>query len=223
MKIKNLVYYAFAVMLMFPSEGHAQFLKKVGKALKDVDNTLKEVNDILGSKETSSVKTENDFIEVSEEAFVGESVSQRSNKPFRLTTNHPDFKVKVKRCEVSGKTCVIDLILENVGDSDVHIKVGRSWGMIAYDDDANQYVGGNQKGDIQIAVGNTSEWLWSGTIKLMAGVPIKARIQIEGVTESATMFRRLDVGIRSDEWNLNNENKKLIFYNLPISREGNEF
>ena len=77
MKIKNLVYYAFAVMLMFPSEGHAQFLKKVGKALKDVDNTLKEVNDILGSKETSSVKTENDFIEVSEEAFIGESVSAR--------------------------------------------------------------------------------------------------------------------------------------------------
>ena len=41
--------------------------------------------------------------------------------PLKIVTNHPDFKIKVKRCAASGKTVVLDLILNNEGTNDVKI------------------------------------------------------------------------------------------------------
>ena len=187
-------------------------IKKKDKNKQEPEQTeIQETVNVTESTDLLKSRASNE--EGVEIAVVGEEL-QRREGAFKLVTNHPDFKIKVRRCEASGKTCVIDLIIENVGSSDVDIEVkGGSWhGLIAYDDEANQYE------SIGIAVGNK----WGlGTHKLPAGVPMKARIQVEGVVESATMFRRLDWKIYCSAWGLN-DNKPIKFINLPISREGDE-
>ena len=60
----------------------------------------------------------------------------------KIVTNHPDFKIKVKRCAASGKTVYIDLILNNTGYNDVEGLA--AWGSggnasEAYDDEGNIY------------------------------------------------------------------------------------
>lgn len=145
--------------------------------------------------------------------FVG-TASVSAQDGFRIVTNHPDFKIKVVRCEASGKTCVIDLILENAGSQDVHcIMRGSFYGLsLAYDDEANQY------DNIAVSIGNSRLSNDVG-IDLLAEVPVKARIQIEGVPASATMFRRMDITFDCDAWKLNAD-KKVKFYNLPITHDG---
>jgi len=217
MKKRNLVLLLFAFVLSFSSESYSQgFLKKLGKALEDVNKTLDEVNSVVGGTNSKSSDFDSKVVtkDVSVEAFVGDTDLQRGSKPFRLTTNHPDFKIKVRRCEVAGKTCVIDLILENVGYSDIKIYVP-SYSCIAYDDEANEY------SNIAVAVGG-NEWIQNTSRTLLAGVPMKARLQIEGVSEAATVFRRLDWKIQSHDWGLGDK-KFVSFVNLPISREGDSF
>lgn len=78
-------------------------------------------------------------------AFGIQNVSAQ-DAPLKIVTNHPDFKIKVKRCAASGKTVVIDLILSNVGATDVEniegfggIYYGSPRGTEAYDDEGNIY------------------------------------------------------------------------------------
>lgn len=217
MKKRNFVLWVFAIMLSFNSAVYSQgFFKKFGKALEDVNKTLDEVNAVVGgtNSKSSDIDSKVATKDVSVEAFVGDVDLQRGGKPFRLTTNHPDFKIKVRRCEVAGRTCVIDLILENIGYSDIKIYVP-SYSCIAYDDEANEY------SNIAVAVGG-NEWIQNTSRTLLAGVPMKARIQIEGVSEAATVFRRLDWKIESRDWGLGSK-KFVTFVNLPISREGDIF
>ena len=191
--------------------------KKKNKNKQETETTeVQETATVVETTELVDSRASNE--EGVEIAVVGEEL-QRREGAFKLVTNHPDFKIKVRRCEASGKTCVIDLIIENVGSSDVTISVQSSYGnnyLIAYDDEANEY------NYIKLAVG--SKWIttsYQEKVTLLAGVPMKARIQIEGVAESATMFRRLDWRIYSDAWGLNS-NKPIKFINLPISHEGDE-
>lgn len=146
--------------------------------------------------------------------FTETSANDSEERPMRIITNHPDFKIKIKRCEAAGKTCVIDLIIENIGYEDVIIQTrGGGDCFIGYDDEMTEYT------NIKISIGN-SNWLgyWENR-QLMANIPIKARIQIEGVPAAATMFRRIDWLINCRAWNLG-ENKKVKFLNIPITREG---
>lgn len=229
-----------AIMMMMPDFSYAQndnkkSDKKIEKAAAIAGGALVGAA-VLGSlfKKKNKNKQETETTEVQETAIVAETTElvgsrasneegvkiavvgeelQRREGAFKLVTNHPDFKIKVRRCEASGKTCVIDLIIENVGSSDVSIyaDAGYNGALIAYDDEANEYT-------------NISHFIGSkGGRKhtLMAGVPMKARIQVEGVAESATMFRRLDWKIQCNAWGMN-ENKPIKFINLPISREGDE-
>ena len=73
--------------------------------------------------------------------------------------------------------------------------------------------------NIKISIGN-SDWLgyWKKR-QLMANIPMKARLQIEGVPAAATMFKRIDWTIYCDAWNLSDK-KKVKFLNIPITREG---
>lgn len=187
--------------------------KKKNKNKQETETTeVQETATVVETTELVDSRASNE--EGVEIAVVGEEL-QRREGAFKLVTNHPDFKIKVRRCEASGKTCVIDLIIENVGASDVYISTGnRTGGLIAYDDEANRYE------SIKVSVGN-NEWIWYKQRMLMSCVPMKARIQIEGVAESATMFRRLDWYIDSKIWGLDG-NKPIKFINLPISREGDE-
>ena len=137
----------------------------------------------------------------------------------RIVTGHPDFKIKLVRCEAADRTCVIDLIMENVGEDDVEIDVTADVPTEAYDDKANQY----SKKDILVSVGKSGlmpcdMWI-SGT--LYASVPVKARIQIEGVSTSATMFRRLNLDVECKAWNIGGS-KTVKMFNIPITREGDD-
>ena len=128
---------------------------------------------------------------------------------------HPDLKVKMTRCEAAGRTVVIDLVFENVGGNDVDFRI---WGgdnnrSVAYDDEGNVF------NNLRVKVGNSDMSTWYVKQILPAGVPLKGRIQIEGVPESSTVFRRIDLHVESEAWNLD---KKIKISNVPISREGDE-
>ena len=73
-------------------------------------------------------------------AFGLQNVSAQDG--IKIITNHPDFKIKVKRCAASGKTVVIDLILTNEGTNDIEgvYVCGGAWDCSeAYDDEGNIY------------------------------------------------------------------------------------
>ncbi|MCH5331678.1 MAG: hypothetical protein J1E33_04650 [Alistipes sp.] len=143
---------------------------------------------------------------------------------FRIVTSHPDLKIKVQRCEASGSTCIIDLILENIGGSDVTIGF-LCKKTVAYDDEANNYEG------LVSLNGKPPRNTYYRTL-LPVNVPIKARVQIEGLSTAATMFRRIDLNFYCDDWLIGNGDigwsmmrkyeKFAKLMNVPISREGDE-
>lgn len=216
--------WALALLLLLPVDMMAQ--NKIEKTVETASEAVEAVSGVVslfkrGRKRDSAEQKNTQDIAQGEEAVVGESF-ERTTGRFKVVTHHPDFKVKVKRCEASAKTCVIDLIFENVGSNDVNISAGKLFGAIAYDDEANQYEGRQDNDVFKIAIGNLDGWMWSSTVTLMSEIPVKARIQIEGVSESAEVFRRIQIPIRSDVWGIGSREKWLTFHNLPISREGDE-
>lgn len=142
------------------------------------------------------------------------------NEGFRIVTGHPDFKIKIQRCEASGSTCVIDMLVTNTGSSDIQADiVGGYWNdaSIAYDDEGNVY----NKEKFLVGYSSSAPRTSGYVFSLPAGVPIKARIQIEGLASSATYFPRLDLAVGCKAWGLDYYEKKLVkMYNIPISREG---
>ena len=146
----------------------------------------------------------------------------------KVVTGHPDFKIKINRCEAAGSTVVIDMVFENVGSRDVapvffggsrHIVAGPNRDTsFAYDDDGNKYTGSN---DFKFAIGKSDLTGFEIKETLPAEIPIKARIQLDGVPESATMIKRIDFFIDCPSWNLN-LNKPIKITNLPIYREGED-
>lgn len=140
----------------------------------------------------------------------------------KIVTGHPDFKIKITRCEASGSTAVIDFLLENVGNDDVKISMyggnEQDSKSVAYDDEGNKY--GGKK--FQIAISGSGLTAYSLGETLPPDIPLKARIQIEGVPESATEFKRVDLQLYCNTWNLNRDKKPVRFTNVPIFREGDE-
>jgi hypothetical protein len=196
--MKKFLFCLMALMMLGAADAYSQkWLKKIGKALDDV-------NGALGG--TTSTTTTISTIQS------GSNISA-SDGAFRIVTNHPDFKIKVTRCEASGKTCVIDLILENVGSNDVSLR-NYSGDNMAFDDEANQYNGDKMK----MAIGDLSNWE-TVFFTLRAGVPIKARMQIESVPESVKLFRRIDMCLECEAWSLSYR-KPIIFTNVPITHDG---
>ena len=138
--------------------------------------------------------------------------------PLKIVTNHPDLKIKVKRCAASGKTVILDLVLNNVGVNDVEnvLVSGGCSGTEAYDDEGNIY----QDGAIRVRVANRNEYACYNTdyFNIPAGVPIKLSVSIEGVPQSAESIARLKLIFDSDAWNLNRD-KPVRINNIPISRD----
>ena len=133
----------------------------------------------------------------------------------KIVTGNPDFKIKVTRCEASGSTVYMNLLLENKGDKEDRIIVygGGINSSFAIDDEGNSY----NESDFQVKIGKEllSSVTTSGT--LYPDVPVKLSIQIEGVPESATLFRKiiLEVQFVSGDFH-----KKVEISNVPIYREG---
>ena len=149
-------------------------------------------------------------------AFGLQNVSAQDG--IKIITNHPDFKIKVKRCAASGKTVIVDLILNNTGVNDienVEVKGGGDTSE-AYDDEGNIY----QRNNFKVKVANRPDYDMYGTGKfnIPAGVPIRLSISIEGVPLSAESIARLKILFLCSAWGLNWD-KPVKISNITISRD----
>lgn len=137
----------------------------------------------------------------------------------KIVTNHPDFNIKVKRCAASGKTVIIDLILNNEGTNDV--EQVQAWGGFsseAYDDEGNIY----QSTDLKVKVANRQNYNHheSGLFNIPTGVPIKLTYRIEEVPQSAQSISRLKLNIECQAWGIGaREGKFVKISNIPITRK----
>lgn len=142
----------------------------------------------------------------------------QAQAPLKIVTNHPDFKIKVKRCAASGKTVIIDLILTNEGATDVEEIQG--WGGLygteAYDNDGNIY----QHNAIKVRVANRPNYSDSdtGRFKIPVDVPMRYSICIENVPISSESIARLSLQFTCKKWALDH-NKLVKISNIPISRD----
>ena len=143
----------------------------------------------------------------------------------KIVSPHPDLKFKITRCEAAGNNVIIDYVIENLNtkDIDFHIASGDDYGIgdfsTAYDDEGNMY----GKGKIKVNCGN-SNLISTGFLdtKIPSEIPVKGKIQIEGIPESASLFKRLDLRAYSDDLGLDWRESKIRITNLPIYREGDE-
>ena len=149
-------------------------------------------------------------------AFGIQNVSAQDG--IKIVTNHPDFKIKVKRCAASGKTVVIDFILNNTGTNDVEgLEAYGGNKSEAYDDEGNIY----QNNNLRVKVSNRQnyEQYGSGRFNIPAGVPMKLSVSIEGVPQSAESIARLKLLINCDAWGIGYSSDKYVkISNIPISR-----
>ena len=143
---------------------------------------------------------------------------QAQDAPLKIVTNHPDFKIKVKRCAASGKTVILDLILSNEGANDVENVdiMGGASGAEIYDDQGNIYQGES----IAVKVANRKDYdMWrTGEFHILTGVPMRLSIRVDGVPAAATSIARLKLPVSARQWNLTRE-KPVVFRNIPITRD----
>lgn len=185
---------------------------EIGNTANEIGNTAKTIVGLFKRK-----KNNTEGSNATDAALSGES--SFAEEAFRIVTNHPDFKIKVLRCEASGSTCVIDMVFENIGSQDVEIAIdgGYAGGSVAYDDEGNRYDNSN----LEAAIANKSLSVYGSSSALPAGIPLKVRVQIKGIPVSVRMFRRIDLGVTCDSWHFDRDNQVKLF-NVPISREGDE-
>ena len=137
---------------------------------------------------------------------------------FRIITGHPDFKIKAVRCDASDSTCIFDMLVTNVGSQDVKATFngGSGTSSKAYDDEGNMYNDEKYK----LGAGNQQPNMYACGVTLPAGVPVRVRIQIEGLNPAAAMFSRIDMGVICDAWGWPFGQTHIVkFMNVPISRD----
>lgn len=198
------------VFLMTPNCVDAQgFLNKIGKALDKVGKVIDTLPSESSSKNSSSSSNNN-----------SSSTSSRTytTKQGGMTISvvHRNLKIEIKRCEAAGNTVVVDFMIENAGGNDADLRVWGGNRSTAYDDEGNVYKGGA----LQIKYGNSGLANWDVNGVLPSGIPLKGRIQIEGVPESITTFSRIDILMESNAWDFHDKITKIT--NIPISRDGDE-
>ena len=215
---KNLLNVVLMACMAFePAVTHAQDWKDIAGTALGVGIAL------FGSKKSKKADTEKGT-EASIEPSANE-VTQRSTA-FRIVTNHPDFTVKVTRCKASGKRCVLDMVFLNEGTGDVEFTLD-GYNGIVYDDEGNIYEGDSGNSKIRVALGDLNRYFGempdeSVTRVLPAGIPIKARVLISGVPETATTFLRMHINTICGAWSIGRNRPVLTLYNVPISRDGDE-
>lgn len=150
------------------------------------------------------------------ESFIsGEDNDSRSSgriTGFKVVCPSPDLDIQVKRCVAVAGTVTIDLVLTNYGKDTELILSGGLGGSEAFDDEGNSYSGGAfGAGSVDVGVNSGKK-----TLSLPYDVPIKARIVIEGIPESAQILKRINLKAYSKELGIRWE-KNIIFHNIPIN------
>ena len=151
--------------------------------------------------------------------FTAQQASAQEN-PLKIVTQHPDLRVKVKRCAASDKTVILDLVVTNTGDQDVtNVTFAASGGIYceAYDDEGNRYSQGTFK--VKVANGASYEDYYDN-YRMVAGVPIKVSYRIEGVSTTAEYLAFVELGINSEALGIGaSTNKWVTIRNIPIARD----
>lgn len=131
-----------------------------------------------------------------------------------------DFSIEITRTSIEGNAMIIDLLFENLGSEDVIIDQSIYMaGLVAYDDRGNQYnrravgmaIGDNSRMGAGLGAGNSRR-------KLLAGVPIKARITISNISPEATRIARMDWDFQCKEWGVQ-VGKPIRFRDVIVNRK----
>lgn len=100
----------------------------------------------------------------------------------QVQSPHPDLSIKVTRCAMANDIVIIDMVMTNFGkDVKTDIRVNN---ISAYDDEGNSYTMKSAK----IKWGLISEGINNGNFTLPREIPLKFRLQIEGVDSNASKF-----------------------------------
>lgn len=162
-----------------------------------------------GQNEYMTIVEYNDNVNIPVPVILGEVVSGRE-----------EFSITLTKVRKQGTQVFIDMMLENTGGEDVIIdqSVYES-GQVAYDDKGNKY------DNIRISIGDGG-WMGSGLgagnsrRKLLAGVPLKARVVINGIKPDAQFIRRMNWHFACKEWDMTVEQpavfKDIVYLNKPI-------
>lgn len=149
---------------------------------------------------------------------LGVHVIKAQNLPVKVVTNHPDFKIKVTRCEASGSTVVIDMLFTNQGSKDVEDVQVLCWAMgypqsVAYDNEGNIYKEMSAKVSGEGDSNGNTPWF-----SILQDVPMKVSVTIEKVSETAERIVKLSLDVECETWGINSD-KPVIIRNIPITRE----
>lgn len=136
----------------------------------------------------------------------------------KIVTGHPDFKVKVTRCEASGKNVVLDLVFSNISAQDVE-----EWGIyttryccpyptVVYDSEGNKYDGDK----LSIKVSNSQYSNNHQGLKMISDVPMKVSLMITGVPTNVESLARVDLDVKIPLFNIGETPVKIK--NIPIAR-----
>ena len=134
-----------------------------------------------------------------------------------------DVDIKVKRCVVSGSQGYIDLLFTNYTGEFIKKVVVQSSETcldknnetIVYDDEGNVYKYTYGGGIYKITFGGESSQ-YNGT-NLPEDVPVKMRIELEGISEYATEFTMLNIAFRNISSHYYGVGS-ITFRNIPITR-----
>lgn len=215
MRMNRLFCFVLMACLVFPVSSYAQ--KTLEKVLGGAVIGAAVISTLV-SKNKKAKAAKNADSEVAEATSETDDISASSSPGriagLKIVTNHPDLEIKLKRCQVNGKTCVIDLLMTNYGN-DTTATFYTSDGSKAFDDEGNIYR------IYRMGFGGTISVWDSHTVNLLCDTPVRCRIEIEGVSSSATLWKRILLIARCGLLGLD-DNKPIMFYNIPITREGDE-
>jgi hypothetical protein len=151
---------------------------------------------------------------------LGLQAGMAQERPLKIVTNHPDFKIKISRCVAIDKNVFIDLLLSNEGNDD--IEAIELWAcstmesIATYDNEGNTY--GCYSNFVKLANSNNYSNHGTGLFKLLEGVPTRLSIRIDGVSTSAESIARIDLPFICPTWGLTSQ-KPVKILNIPITRE----
>lgn len=149
------------------------------------------------------------------------STQQSDRGAIKIVTGHPDLKVKVRRCEASGKILIVDLTFTNVGTSDLdEFSVfatrfsNNNTQTEAIDDEGNVYK------DMTVSSSGDPEFTdWSKKFSLIPDVPMKVTFRITGVSEAAEAIARFKIGIHCPALGFSKWEHYITIRNIPINRD----
>lgn len=143
--------------------------------------------------------------------FIAPTTVNAQQRNMTIVTNNPDFSVKVKRCAASGKTIIVDLVLENLGTNDVKIEFFELNGAGAIDDQGNSYGIAYKFANARSYEGRSYDNI------LIPEVPTKLSVKIEGVPADVESIVRLQLDARCQTWGI--DGKPVTIRNIPITRQ----